>query len=383
MRILEVFAEPLSYGGQEAFILNMYKNFENKDYNYIFFTPYYCDNEKLTKEVEKRKDKIISQNRKFDSKFRKKYYVEELKKFLKKDHNFDVVHIHSGSIFALANGAKIASKNGIQKIIVHSHCTGVENIKHRIIKRLYAKKLLKYPTDYFTCSVDAAKFKFPSKVINEGNFKIINNGIDVQAFDFDINARKEYRNMMGLSNDFVIINIGRMTEQKNQLFLIEIMKVLVKEYCNNNIKLLLIGDGVLKNSIVARINDYGLNDNIILLSNRNDVSQLLSASDLFVFPSIYEGLGIVVIEAQANGLMCFCSNQIPNEANITPLFHKIDLDKGADYWSKRILEYKKNYSDRKTNCYKEMIIEKEYDVKHCAETLEKEYSKIGGGNYGN
>lgn len=381
MRILEVFAEPLSYGGQEAFILNMYMNFKEQKNKYVFFTPYYCDNNKLQQEVEKRKDVIIARNKNFDSKLRKKYYIEELKKFFKEDHNFDVVHIHSGSIFALANGAKISAHNGIEKIIVHSHCTGVENLKHKIIKKLYERKLLKYPTDYFACSFDAADFKFPKKIICEKKYKVIKNGINLEKFSFDINARQEYRKNFNIEDDFVIINVGRMTEQKNQLFLIDIMNVIVNQYNNKNIKLIIIGDGPLKSFILDRVNNYRLNDNIIILSNRNDINELLSASDLFVFPSIYEGLGIVAIEAQANGLGTFCSDMVPNEANITPLFQKVDLRIGTESWSSKILEYKKNYDGRKLKNIKNLITESGYDVKECAQKLENEYDYVNGGIY--
>lgn len=375
MRILEVFAEPLSYGGQEAFILNMYMNFKEQKNKYVFFTPYYCDNNKLQQEVEKRKDVIIARNKNFDSKLRKKYYVEELKKFFKEDHNFDVVHIHSGSIFALANGAKICAHNGIEKIIVHSHCTGVENLKHKIIKKLYERKLLKYPTDYFACSVDAADFKFPKKIICEKKYKVIKNGINLEKFSFDINARQEYRKNFNIEDDFVIINVGRMAISKNQFFLIDIMNIIVNKYKVKNTKLILIGDGILKNQILDKINYYNLNENIIILSNRNDINELLSASDLFVFPSIYEGLGIVAIEAQANGLETFCSDMVPNEANITPLFQKFDLKIGAEAWSKSILNYKNKYNGRENKSFKNQIFKKGYDVKESSKILEELYEK--------
>ena len=172
-----------------------------------------------------------------------------------------------------------------------------------------------------------------------------------------------------------------MTEQKNQLFLIDIMNVIVNQYNNKNIKLIIIGDGPLKSFILDRVNNYRLNDNIIILSNRNDINELLSASDLFVFPSIYEGLGIVAIEAQANGLGTFCSDMVPNEANITPLFQKVDLRIGTESWSSKILEYKKNYDGRKLKNIKNLITENGYDVKECAQKLENEYDYVNGGIY--
>lgn len=370
--IAEVFAEPLSYGGQESFIINMYENFTKENLKYIFFTPYYCDNERLKKDVQKKNsDKLIYMNKNFNSKCRKIFFIKELKKFLKNNKNIDIVHIHSGSIFALAKGAKICHKYKIKRIIVHSHCTGVENQKHKIIKKIYGKYFLRYATDFFACSKDAAEFKFPQKIIKENKYFVVKNGIDIDKFEFNNNLREKYRREMNLNNYLVLINIGRMEEQKNQIFLINIMNDLINNKKRNDIKLIIVGTGSLKSIIKKEINNCDLNENIILLENRDDVKALLDASDLFVFPSIYEGLGIVAIESQANGLPTLCSEFVPLEANVTSLFVQEKLSKGISAWSVLIEDMLQKLKTREN--LSKTIREKGYDIKEAAKLLEEKY----------
>lgn len=370
--IAEIFAEPLSYGGQESFIINMYENFTKENLKYIFFTPYYCDNERLKNDIQKKNcDKLIYMNKSFNSKFRKIIFMKELKKFLKNNKNIDIAHIHSGSIFALAKGAKICNKHKIKRIIVHSHCTGIENKKHKIIKKVYEKYFLKYATDFFACSKDAAEFKFPQEIIKKNKYFIAKNGIDIDKFEFNNNLREKYRNKMNLNNNLVLINIGRMEEQKNQIFLIDIMNDIVNNKKRNDIKLIIVGTGNLENIIKRKIDDYNLNKNIILLKNRKDVKALLDTSDLFVFPSIYEGLGIVAIEAQANGLPTLCSEFVPLEANVTSLFIQEKLIKGISAWSDLIENMLKKSKIREN--MNDIIKAKGYDVKEAAKLLEEKY----------
>lgn len=370
--VAEIFAEPLSYGGQEAFIINMYENFIKKNISYIFFTPYYCDNERLKKDIDKNKnDKLVYKNRSFNSRMRKIFYKNELKKFLKENKDIDVVHIHSGSIYALANGAKISSKYKIKKIIVHSHCAGIECIKHKLIKKMCERAFLKYATDYYACSKDAAEFKFPKEIVEDKKYFIAKNGIEVDKFEFDQELRKKYREKLNLKDNFVLINIGRMEGQKNQKFLIEVMNELINENKKSKIKLIIVGTGSLEGKIREKIREYNLDENIILLKNRNDISELLNCADLFVFPSIYEGLGIVAIESQANGLYTLCSECIPQEANITPLFIQLELSDGKKVWANKIIELiNSNYNRTKM---KSRIKEHGYDVEDSAKLLEEKY----------
>ena len=368
-RILQVFGEPLSSGGQEAFIMNMYRNIDRTKIQFDFFTPYYCDNIELKEEIEKLGGKIYIGNGDNDSKKKKKEYILKLKKFLK-NHKYEIIHIHSGSTFALAFGAKYAKKNGAKKVIVHSHCTGINNLKYRIIKKVSNGMFKKYATDYCACSKSAAEWKYPKNIIKNKKYTVIRNGIELEKYRYNKNTREKYRNQMNIKDKFVLCNVGRLTEEKNQIFLIELfLKVKSKI---NNAELFIIGEGKEKEKIIKMINQYDLQDSIKLLGARSDVNNLLQAADMFIFPSLYEGLGIAAVEAQAAGLKTLCSENIPDEAIVTDLFYQIKLSDGIEKWIEVIVNNMKYERKDTTN----EIKSKGYDAKTSAKILEKIYKGV-------
>ena len=362
-----MFAEPLSTGGQESFIMNMYENIDKNKVQFDFFTPYYCDNKKMKERIENLGGRIFAQNGSFDIKNRKKIFMKETEKFLK-SNKYDVIHIHSGSVFALAFGSKIAKKNGAKKIIVHSHSSGINNIKYKIIKKISGRIFLKNATHYLACSHMAAEWKFPKKIINKKMYKVLHNGIELDKYKFCEKTREEYRKMLDLQDKFVICNIGRLVEQKNQEFLVDVFK----EICikNNNSILLLIGDGEKEEILKSKVKSLGLEDKTIFLKKRSDVNKLLQAADIFVFPSIMEGLGIVAIEAQAAGLPTICSENIPEDANLTPLFNRLKLTDGYSIWAEEILKY---IDFKRTQDNIQLLKEKGYNAIDCAKNLELIY----------
>ena len=369
MKVLQMFAEPFSSGGQEAFIMNMYENIDKNKVQFDFFTPYYCDNVKMKERIESMGGRIFAQNGSFDSKNRKKIFIKEAKEFLKL-HKYDIIHIHSGSIFALAFGSKIAKKSGAKRVIVHSHVTGINTIKYRIIKKISERIFLKNATDYLACSHMAAEWKFPEEIIEKKEYTVLHNGIELEKYKFSEEARKEYREKFGLQGNFVICNIGRLVEQKNQEFLIDIFNEICKK--NANSKLLLIGEGEKEDILKAKVKDLKLEDKTIFLKKRNDIEKILQAADVFVFPSIMEGLGIAAIEAQAAGLPTICSENIPEDANLTSLFHTVRLEDGSVAWRDEILKYI-NYQ-RNQESIKELK-EKGYNAIDCAKNLELIYMR--------
>ena len=368
MRVLQIFAEPFSDGGQESFVMNMYNNIDRNNVQFDFFTPYYCDNLKMKEKIENLGGKVFIQGRAFDTKKRKKFFIEELQKFLQ-NNNYEIVHIHSGSVFALAYGARIAKKNGVKNIIVHSHCTGINSLKYKVIKAISEKIFLSNATHYLACSKDAAAWKFPTKIMEENQYTVIKNGIELEKFSYNVDIRNEYRKNLNIGKeDFVIGHVGRFETQKNHNFLVEIFEEVSSR--ETNAKLLLVGTGSLKDEIINKIKEKNMKDKVIMLENRNDVNKILQATDIFVFPSLFEGLGIVAIEAQAAGLQTICSENIPEEADVTTLFHKLDIGMGKDKWAEKILEYKKY--DRKNTI--EEIRNKGYDAQKSAKALEYIYN---------
>ena len=343
-RVLQVYGEKLSNGGQESFSMNMYRNIDREKVQFDFFTPYFCDYNKLINEIESLGGRVFQGGGKFEVEGSKKDYIKNLERFFLKNP-YEIVHINSGSIFALAFGAKIAKKYGTKKIIVHSHSTGNDNLKYKVIQKISAPVFINNATNYLACSKDAASWKFPKKIINEGKYEIIKNGIELDKFKFRPNIRNEYRKKLNLENNFVITHVGRFTDEKNHEFLIKLISELKEKI--NKCKLLLIGDGKNKEKIEKMVKEMQLSSFVVFLGIRDDVNKILQASDVFVFPSKFEGLGIVAIEAQATGLPTFCSENIPEEANLTDLFCRVNLSDDIKIWADKILDFKAETSREK------------------------------------
>ena len=370
-RVLEFVCEPLNFGGQEAFILNVYQKFTNKSISYTFCTPFECKNERLKKNIEKKDDTIIYLNYKFETKLRKFNLIRGAKKILK-NNNYDVIHIHSGSIFSLYIVAKLAKKSGIKKVIIHSHSTGYNTLKHKIIKKCTENKIEKYVDYYLACSEEAAKWKFPDEVIQNKKYEIVKNGIDIERFKFNEEIRKEYRKKLGVNDKFVICHTGRFDVNKNQRFLVDIFKKIQKKY--KDVILLFVGDGEERTRIELTVKNYHLTNDVIFLGIRNDIDKILQAVDLFVFPSMFEGLGIAVIEAQTAGLRTFVSENIPDEANISELFERIPLN-DKNEWINKI----ENCIRTNENARRDMsnvIHEKGYDSETSAQKIENIYLTV-------
>ena len=365
MKVIEFFGEPLSYGGQEAFIFNMYSHF-NKPADYLFITPFHADNVELIEKINNRGDEYISNNYKFESVLRKLYIIKTAKKSI--PSGYDVIHIHSGSIFNLMVVSKIAKKKGIKKVIVHSHATGHADAKHGLIKKISDSYLDKYADVFLACSKEAGRFKYSDEVLNSERFKVINNGIELDNYKYDTENRKQIRDELNLKDEFVLCNVGRYSAEKNQKYIVRVFNEYLK--INSNSKLLFVGgEGPAKDELIQEIKNLGIDSKVIMLTKRNDINKILSAVDVFLFPSLFEGLGISGIEAQASGLHTICSENIPDEADVSPLFHRLSLNDGEKIWAEYIA--KLPGVDRVEYGYNKF--DKDYVAVNCAAKLEDLY----------
>lgn len=364
--VMEFFGEPLNYGGQEAFIINMYRNFSS-NMKITFVTPFEVTNSKLVDLAEKKKDNIIGDNKCFNSKLRKKFIIETAKKHISSE--YDVIHIHSGSLFTLYVCSKIAKKVGIKKVIVHSHSAGKRGLKNKILKFCF-RNIKKNADLFFACSKEAAEGKYTNEIINSNRFYIIKNGIDLDIYKFDEKKRIEYRKKFNVEDKIVLINIGRFSYEKNQGFLIDIFKQFKK--INDNSHLFIVGGiGTELDNIRKKIKNESLESNVTILVNRSDVNNLLFMSDIFVLPSLWEGLPITGIEAQATGMPSLFSSNVTDEINVSNSFYEMSLEQSAEDWAKKI--NKLCSIKRQDNI--DMIKSKGFDCKETAQKIEKEYFK--------
>lgn len=336
-KVLEVFGEPISRGGQESYVMNALTNMNLSDLHIDMFTPYYCDNEAYKYFIESHGGKVNQGGMPFVVGGSRREIVPVFEEYLK-DKEYDVVHIHSGSISVLAYYARIASKVGVRKVIVHSHSSGVkENIKHFLIKK-YASRLFEaYATDYFACSLEAAKWKYPMSVMSK--VKVLKNGVDLLKFKYDEKIRKKFRNEYKIADGTLVLgHVGRFTYEKNQIFLIDVLLAFRKKYSNKKAILMLIGDGEELASVKKKVDQLGMNDSVIFTGARDNINEYMQMFDIFLFPSLYEGLGMVGIEAQAAGLPVIASKGIPQLMKVKEQVVFVDLAE-IDKWVLEI--YKK------------------------------------------
>ena len=318
IRILHVL-QRMEAGGTQALLMNLYRNIDRSKVQFDFLVEYpnkyfYDD------EIISLGGKVYYSNVRIDKKV---FKFEKLLKRILKENDYSIIHMHTYSIgyFVL----KTAKKCGVPIRIAHSHNNQTVKDKLYLLKLFMQKIYTKYATDLFACSEEAGRYLFKNK-----NFTVLNNSIDSQKFIFSENTRNKKREELKLTNEFLIGHIGRLHPQKNHFFLIKLFYEYKKS--NNNSKLLLIGDGPLEDDIKELIKKYKIQDSVIMLKNRSDVNELLMAMDVFVLPSIFEGLGIVAIEAQAAGTPCVTSNKLPKESVVSPICVQLDLNDDINLW---------------------------------------------------
>lgn len=237
-------------------------------------------------------------------------YLKFLKQFFR-EKKYRIVHsnINTLSVFPLY----AAKKAGVPVRIAHSHSTSNQREwKKNLMKNALRPFSKVWATDYFACSELAGRYLFGNKAFDKGEVKIIHNAIDVEKFKFDPEARKKLRKEIGIADDdFVVGHIGRFVEQKNHRFLIDVFAEVKKK--KKNAKLVLIGQGPLREEIEQKVKDLGLEKDVFFLGQRSDTNKLYSVFDVFCLPSLYEGLPVVGVEAQANGVPCVFSDRITKE----------------------------------------------------------------------
>ena len=357
MRVLHIELDS-AMGGIESFLLNVYKNIdrdkikfdfieygmENRDFDY-----FYTDmGAKIFKLSDRRKNPIKA--------------ILELKEIIKRE-DYKIVHIHKNSL-ADISAIVLCQIIKVPTIIIHSHNTNRDNKKVIFLHKLNRNLLSLKNLHCFACSKKAAEWMFGKKA---DMAKIISNGIDVDKFEYDKIIRERTRKELGLRDELVVGNVGRLTEQKNPLFMLKVFHELHCIYPNS--KLLWVGDGKLKDTFMKEISKYGLEDYVIMISKVSNPEVYYQAMDMFVMPSLYEGFPIAAVEAQASGLPCVLSDSITNEVQLTKNILFKDLDLGEKYWAKEILGIIK--SERISNS--KLLKQYGFDIKDTAIFLQKFY----------
>lgn len=345
-------------GGVESVVMNYYMHIDRTKIQFDFI----CDEDSTNipyEEIEKLGGRVI-----LIPPYQKLFkYHNKLKKILN-DGNYKIVHSHINtlSIFSLF-AAKCAD---VPVRITHSHSTtNKKEKKKNLLKQALRPFSKEFATDYMCCSELAGRWLFGNKEYDKGNVYLLNNAIDLGKFKYDEKIRSEKRKKLNISDDTLVIgHVGRFVEQKNHRFLIDIFNEIHKQ--NSNSILLLAGQGPLMEEIKSKVESLGLEKFVIFLGQRNDIDELYQAFDVFCLPSLYEGLPVVGVEAQATGLLCIFSDDMTKETKVLDTTEFLSLKQSAEEWAYTIL--KKSKSFKRKNCTNE-ISKKGFDIKKEANKL--------------
>ena len=290
-----------------------------------------------------------------------RFYLRLFKCFIA--NKYDIVHVHGNSAM-ITPELFLAWTCGIKHRITHSHNSTCDNMKaHRVLLPIFNKLY----TDGFACSNLAGRWLFGTN-----KFKVLNNGFLVEKFKFDNTKRQSLRKKYGLEDSFVIGNVARFNDQKNHQFLLNVFESVAEQKANA--KLVLVGTGPNLESVKARIANSKFKDRILYLGESDKVNELYNLMDVFVLPSKHEGLGIVFIEAQINGLPVVTSDQVPREVNIGEMTKFLSLNESADKWAGEILKVK--YIDRDAFYEEHRSKIDLYNIKNNAKELENYYESM-------
>ena len=358
IRILHI-VQRMEAGGTQAFLMNLYRNIDRSKIQFDFLVEY--------EEKEFYDNEIISLGGKiYYTNFRKTLNVIKFKKtlsnILKEHPEYKIVHIHATAIGKICTD--VAKKCGVKTIIAHTHNNSAVKDWKYYPKILLRKLYTNGPTDFFACSEDAGRYTFKNK-----KFTVVYNAIDIDKFLFKQEIREEFRKELNIEDKFVIGNIGRLHEQKNQSFLIDVFYEIQKK--KDNAILLIVGKGPLENELKEKVSNLGINNKVYFLGNRKDIDRIYQGIDVFALPSLFEGLGIVAIEAQVSGLPVIASTGVAKEANITSNIQNIDLKDSIDIWAETIC--RSNVKNR--NSVEKLVRNSKFDVKNSAKFLQEFYLK--------
>lgn len=321
-------------GGVESVVMNYYRHIDRTKVQFDFI----CDDDSTNipyEEIESLGGKVI-----LIPPYQKVLtYQKQLKQVLK-DGGYPIVHSHINTLSVFSLFAAIRANVPVR--IAHSHSTTNKKEKRKNLMkqtlRLFSKL---FATNYMCCSELAGRWLFGDKEYDRGTVYLLNNAIDVDKFKYNEFIRQEVRNELNIAdNTLVIGHIGRFVEQKNHDFLIDIFYEVYKK--NNNSILLLVGQGPKTKEIKEKVASYNLQDNVLFLGQRKDANRLYQAFDVFLLPSLYEGLPVVGVEAQASGLPCLFSDDMTKETKILNTTIFLSLEVGTNHWGDTILNQYKN-----------------------------------------
>lgn len=327
VRVLQVVTY-MGRGGLESMLMNYYRHIDREEVQFDFLV-HRQERAAFDDEIESLGGRIYRLPRLVPW---SKNYLAALNRFFDEHSEHKIVHVHQDCLSSVI--LKIAAQHNVPVRVAHSHSANQDkNLKYPI-KLWYKRGIPKYATDLFACGKGAGDWMFGG-----ASYQIINNAIDVVACAYNPTKRQEMRRQLGLENEFTIGHVGRFNQPKNHPFLLDIFAALLRK--EPNAVLLLVGGGEGMSKMQEKVQELGIAEHVRFLGVRSDVADLMQAMDVFVFPSLYEGLPVTMVEAQAAGLPCIISDKVPPECILTEgLVDIMLLSASPEAWAAKILKKK-------------------------------------------
>lgn len=367
IRILYVNGGIMHRGGIESYMMNYYRHIDRTKIQ-IDFIVHGFEKGVYDDEIKRLGGRI------FNVPVKSKSYLGNIRALKKifMSGQYKIIHSHMDAMSMVV--LKTAQECGIPIRIAHSHNTQhLTNNRIKYYINEYAKKnITKYATHCFACSELAGRWLFGDENVDKNRVTFIKNAIELDKYKFNLNERKKIRKEFEVEDSFVIGHVGRFDYQKNHLFLLGIFSELLKEQPNS--KLLLVGDGHLRKEIESKIEALNIKDNVILAGARNDVQSIFNGLDVFCLPSLFEGMPVVSVEAQCNGLSCLFSDTITREAQIDKNVEYLKLEASSKFWTDSLLSASANALKRTIN--PEKFINKGYSISNEVINLQNIYLSL-------
>ena len=349
-------------GGVESTVMSYYRNIDHNKVQFDFI----CDSDSSDipyEEINKLGGRVIlipPYQHIFS-------YHKKLKKILK-DNQYKIIHSHINTLSVFPLFAAKCAKVPVR--IAHNHSTtNKKEWKKNLLKQILKPFAKVFATHYFGCTEHAGRWLFGDKEYEKNNIYILNNAIDLDKFKYNEKVRKQKRKELSISDETIVIgHVGRFMKQKNHEFLIDVFSEIHRK--NSNTILLLAGQGPLLEEMKQKVEKLNLKDSVVFLGQRKDVEELYQVFDAFVLPSLYEGLGIVLIESQCAGLPSFASTEVPEIAKVSDILKFISLEEEKEKWADVILE---SINDYKRRDYKKECQQCRYDIKIEGPKLQEYY----------
>lgn len=324
IRVLQVVTY-MGRGGLETMLMNFYRNMDREkiQFDFLVHRDFDADYDEEIKQLGGRIYRLDRLNPV------SKNYLNQLDSFFKEHPEYKIVHSHVDCMAGIP--LKYAKKNGVPVRIAHAHSSNQTKNKKYLLKLFYKRMIPIYATDFFACAEAAGKWMFGNQ-----KFSVLNNAIDAQKYCYNVKTAGRIRTELNISEKtFVIGHVGRFGPEKNHDFIVKVFVEILKKV--PDAKLLLIGAGDLQDTVKKQVDSLEIQDHVIFTGVRSDVPDLMQAMDVFLLPSLYEGLPVSVIEAQAAGLPCVISDKVPIECKKTNLVKQIDLTEDCEFWAQEII----------------------------------------------